>query len=197
MHILCDKQALIDAVGNVQRGVSGKSTLPALEGILLKASGSSLFLAGYDLDMGITTTIEAQVTEPGEIVLTAKLFGEIVRKMPGDEVVISSDEKYNTLLRSGMTEFSIMGISAGEYPELPSVSDGVSFSVPQNLLRSMVRQTLFAVAQTDARPVHTGVKFELSENLLRLVAVDGSAWPCGVRRSKTPRTCSSWCRAKP
>ncbi len=174
MHILCDRQALIDAVSNVQRGVSGKSTLPALEGILLKASGSSLFLAGYDLDMGITTTIEAQVTEPGEIVLTAKLFGDIVRKMPGDEVVISSDDKYNTLLRSGLTEFSIMGISAGEYPELPSVSDGVSFSVPQNLLKSMIRQTLFAVAQTDARPVHTGVKFELGQNQLRLVAVDGS-----------------------
>lgn len=72
MHILCDKQALIDAVGNVQRGVSGKSTLPALEGILLRATGSSLFLAGYDLEMGITKTIEAQVNEPGEIVLTAR-----------------------------------------------------------------------------------------------------------------------------
>lgn len=67
-----------------------------------------------------------------------------------------------------------MGISAGEYPELPSVSDGVGLTLPQNLLRSMIRQTLFAVAQTDARPVHTGVQFELEEGILRLVAVDGT-----------------------
>ena len=83
MNIVCDKTALIDAVSNVQRAVSGKSTLPALEGILLRAAGESLFLAGYDMDMGITTTIEAGVREPGEIVLTAKLFSEIVRTASG------------------------------------------------------------------------------------------------------------------
>ena len=82
MKFVCSRQALVDATGNVQRAVSGKSTLPALEGILLRAAGSSLFLAGYDLDLGITTTIEAQVQEPGEMVLTAKLFGEIVRRLP-------------------------------------------------------------------------------------------------------------------
>ena len=158
MNILCDKDALINAVGNVQRAVSGKSTLPALEGILLRAAGSSLYLAGYDLDLGITTTIEAQVREPGEIVLTAKLFGEIVRKLPGEEVSLATDDKLNALIRSGATEFTIMGISAAEYPEIPSVSDGVGFTLPQNTLKSMIRQTLFAVAQTDARPVHTGTQ---------------------------------------
>ena len=86
MKFVCDRQALLDAVNNVQRAVSGKSTLPSLEGVLLRTSGSSLFLAGYDLDLGITTTIEAQVSEPGEIVLSAKLFGEIVRRLPGDQV---------------------------------------------------------------------------------------------------------------
>ena len=110
MNIQCEKQALIDAVGSVQRAVSGKSTLPALEGILLKASGTSLFLAGYDLDLGITTTIEAEVREPGEIVLTAKLFGDIVRRLPGDIVSLQTDEKLNTVIRSGQAEFSIIGI---------------------------------------------------------------------------------------
>lgn len=174
MHILCDKIALIDAVGNVQRAVSGKSTLPALEGILLKAAGSSLYLAGYDLDMGITTTIEAHVQEPGEIVLTAKLFGEIVRKLPGEDVSIMTDDKLNTTIRSGITEFTIMGISAAEYPEIPTVSDGVGFTLPQNVLKSMIRQTLFAIAQTDARPVHTGSQFEIETDNLRVVSVDGS-----------------------
>lgn len=142
MNIYCNKQALIDAVGNVQRAVSGKSTLPALEGILLKATGSSLFLAGYDLDLGITTTIEAEVREPGEIVLTAKLFGDIVRRLPDDTVSLTTDEKLNTVIRSGLTEFTIIGISANDYPEIPSVGDGVGFTVPQNTLKSMIRQTL-------------------------------------------------------
>lgn len=83
MKILCERQALVDAVSNVQRAVAAKSALPALEGILLRAFGNSLFLAGYDMELGITTTIEAEVSEPGEIVLTAKLFSEIIRKLPG------------------------------------------------------------------------------------------------------------------
>ena len=153
MNIICDKQALIDAVGNVQRAVSGKSTLPALEGILLRAAGSSLFLAGFDLDLGITTTIDADVRQPGEIVLTAKLFGEIVRKLPGDRVTLTSDERFNTTIQSDVTEFTIMGISASEYPEIPSVDDGASFTLPQNTLKSMIRQTIFAPADTHRHQV--------------------------------------------
>lgn len=174
MNFRCDKQMLIDAVGNVQRAVASKSSLPALEGILLKAYGSSLFIAGYDMDLGITTTIEADIKEPGEIVLTAKLFGEIVRKLPSDEVQIMCNDKWNTVIKSGQSEFSIMGISAAEFPEIPSVDDGVSIMLPQNTLRSMIRQTLFAVSQNDARPVHTGTLFEVEPDILRLVSVDGS-----------------------
>lgn len=175
MNISCDKQALIEAVGNVQRAVSGKSTLPALEGILLRAAGSTLFLAGFDLELGITTTIEADVRQPGEIVLTARLFGEIVRRLPGERVSLSTDERFNTVIQSDVTEFTIMGISAAEYPELPSVEDGTAFTLPQNTLKSMIRQTIFAVAApNDPRPIHTGTKFEIETDCLRLVSVDGS-----------------------
>ena len=174
MRIFCDRQALADAVNNVQRAVASKSALPALEGILLKASASSLFLAGYDMELGITTTIEAQVNEPGEIVLTAKLFSEILRRMPADEIYIESNEKNNTVIRCGNSEFTIMGFSSVDYPELPTINNGAAMTMPQNVLKSMIRQTLFAVAQTDTRPVHTGVQFELGNRSLRLVAVDGS-----------------------
>lgn len=174
MRIYCDRQALADAVNNVQRAVASKSALPALEGILLRASASSLFLAGYDMELGITTTIEAQVEEPGEIVLTAKLFSEILRRMPSDEVLIESNEKNNTVIRCGKSEFTIIGFSSVDYPELPSINNGAAMTMEQNVLKSMIRQTLFAVAQTDTRPVHTGVQFELSQRSLRLVAVDGS-----------------------
>ncbi len=174
MRILCERQALVDAVSNVQRAVASKSALPALEGILLKANGTSLFLAGYDMELGITTTIEAQVAEAGEIVLTAKLFSEIIRKLPGEEVTIVSNDKHNTTIKSGVSEFTILGFSSDDYPELPSIKDGAAVTLSQNVLKSMIRQTLFAVAQTDTRPVHTGVKFELENQVLRLIAVDGS-----------------------
>lgn len=174
MRIRCNRQALAEAVNNVQRAVASKSALPALEGILLRSSASSLFLAGYDMELGITTTIEADVEEAGSVVLTAKLFSEILRRLPAEEVSIESNDKNNTVIRSGNSEFTIIGFSSVDYPELPTINNGAAMTVPQNLLKSMIRQTLFAVAQNDTRPVHTGVQFEIKEETLRLVAVDGS-----------------------
>lgn len=107
MKILCNKQQLIEAVGNVQRAVAAKAALPALEGILLRASGSTLYLAGFDMELGITTTIPATVQEPGEIVLSARMFGDIVRKMPGESVSILADERYNTIIRNDVTELRL------------------------------------------------------------------------------------------
>lgn len=175
MNIICPRQSLLDAVANVQRAVSGKSTLPALEGILLRASADTLFLAGFDLELGITTSIEASVQQPGEIVLTARLFGDIIRKMPGETLSLVTDDKGNTTIRSDQTEFTIMGISASEYPEIPAVEDGTNLSLPQDTLKSMIRQTVFAVAAPgDPRPIHTGTLFEIEPNQLHLVSVDGS-----------------------
>ena len=104
MKIVCDKQKLSEALGNVSRAVSGKNTLAALEGILMKAQGDSLSLTGYDLELAITTTIGAKVQEPGEIVLSARLFLDMIRKMPSEEVSISSDEKLLTQVKGQMTE---------------------------------------------------------------------------------------------
>ena len=174
MNILCNKVELIEAVGNVQRAVSTKASLPALEGILLRAQGSSLYLAGFDMELGITTTIDAMVKEPGEIVLSARMFSDIVRKMPGDQLSIQSDQKYNTIIRSEVTEFAIMGMSAADYPDIPSVEDGIALNLSQPVIKSMIRQTIFAVAApNDPRPIYTGTLFELKNNELRLVSVDG------------------------
>lgn len=174
MKFLCQKQALVDAVNNVTRAVSNRSTIPALEGVLLRAT-SSLFLAGYDMEIGITTNIEAQVQEPGEIVLGSKQFGDIVRRLPDEMVSIEANDKLNVTIRSGSAEFHIIGISAADFPELPSVSDGMGLSLPQNMLKSMIRQTLFAVAPLDSgKPIHTGTLFEAETDILRLISVDGS-----------------------
>lgn len=174
MNIVCSKVELIEAVSNVQRAVSTKASLPALEGVLVRAQGGNLFLAGFDMELGITTSIDATVKEPGEIVLSARMFGDIVRKMPGDQISVITDNKYNTVIRNDVTEFSIMGMSAGDYPDIPNIEDGVSVTLPQPLLKSMVRQTIFAVAApNDPRPIYTGTKFEMNNNSLRLVSLDG------------------------
>lgn len=173
MKITCDRQKLNEAVLNIQRAVSTKSSVPALEGILIRADENAVLLCGYDLELGITTVIDAEVAEKGSIVLSARLLGEIVRRLPADSVTVSSDEKQMTTILSGEAEYSIVGIPAQEYPELPSVGSESSLKVPGGILRSMIRQTLFAVAESDAKPIHTGTLFELSKDLLRLVSVDG------------------------
>ena len=175
MHIICNTAALQNAVSTVSHAVSGKSTLPALEGVLLRATGSSLYMAGYDMELGITTSIEAQVQEIGDIVLSVKLFGDIMRSLPGERVTLMTDEKMNVKIKSGYAEYEIMGISAAEYPEIPTVPDGVGFVLPRVTLRSMIRQTIFAVSQTDSgHPVHKGTLFEIQNNMLNLVSLDGA-----------------------
>ena len=174
MKIICDTALLNEACQNVQHAVSGKTTIPSIEGILMKALGGEVMLTGYDLEMGITTSIPCQVAEQGAIILNARVLCDIVRKIPGDTVSIESDERLLTTIRSGESSFSLIGIDGNEFPELPTVSGGYPVVVDQGLLKDMIRQTIFSVAVKDSKIVHTGVKFEISANLFRLVAVDGS-----------------------
>ena len=173
MKIICEKRDLVEAVTNIQRAVSTKSSVPALEGILLRASGETLFLCGYDLEIGMTTEIPARVREEGATVLSAKLFGDIVRRLPADSLELDVDEKDRATIRSGVSEFTIAGVMASEYPELPKIRGEWQFSAPAGALKSMIRQTLFAVADSDAKPIHTGTLFEIGGGVLRLVSVDG------------------------
>lgn len=173
MKITCSKQKLNDAVLNVQRAVSTKSTVPALQGILIRTQPEAVQLCGYDLELGMTTEVKAQVEEEGSVVLGARLLCDIVRRLPADTVSIESNEKQVTTIRCGEAEYSIAGIPAEEYPEMPSVNGESTLRISSSVLKSMIRQTLFAVADNDAKPIHTGTLFELEENRIRLVSVDG------------------------
>lgn len=183
MKIVCSRQALCDAVSNIQGAVS-TSTIPALEGILFSARGEFLRMSGYNLEMGITTAVSAQIHEPGEFVINAHLFYDIVRRLPQDTVTLEIDEKLICTIRCGESEFSVIGLSSQEFPELPVVAGGASLTMPQGILKNMVRQTRFAVSKNDAKPVHTGILFEITDTFIRLVAVDG--YRLAIRTEQMP-----------
>ncbi|MBO5917784.1 MAG: DNA polymerase III subunit beta [Oscillospiraceae bacterium] len=180
MKFSCEKALLQNAVATASRTVSQKSSIPALEGILIEA-GSVLRLTGYNLETGIRTVVPADVTEKGSLVLSARLFGEIVRKLP-DDIVYFSAENYMVNVRCGMSEFNILGTDPEEFPELPVVDDLNSFTVEQETLRAMISQTLFAVSDNESRPVHTGSLFEVEGDQLTVVSVDG--YRLALRREK-------------
>ena len=160
MKIICEKDLLVEAVSNVARAACAKSPVPALEGILLKAQDGQLQLTGYDLELGIVTTIEAKTEQPGQLILSARLLLDIIRRIPAQTVSILSDERDLATIRGGASEFTIPGLNA-------------DLVLKQGVLKSMIDQTLFAIATTDSKPVHTGSLFDIKDSCVTLVSVDG------------------------
>lgn len=173
MNIVCDKALLSSAIDGVSKAVTLRSSIPALEGILLKAEGFQLTLTGYDLEMGITTTIEANVRQAGEIVLSAKLLGDMVRRLPSGEVSIYTNESSNATIKGGVAEFDILAMSASDYPDLPTPGADHTLTIKAGMLRGMIEKTLYAVSQDDKKPAHTGELFAIEEDKLTVVALDG------------------------
>ncbi len=171
MKFSCEKALLSAAVSVTSRAVAAKSSIPAMEGILIEA-GATLRLTGYNLETGIQATVPAEVTEAGSLVLSARLFGEIVRKMP-DDVVVFSSQGYTVNIKCGLSEFNILGTDPEEFPELPAVDQQNALTIGQPALRSMIAQTLFAVSDNESRPIHTGSLFEVDSGGLTIVSVDG------------------------
>lgn len=186
MKFTCEKALLQSAITITARAVAAKSSIPALEGILLEA-GDSLQLTGYNLQTGISTNIPADIKQPGRLVLSARLFSEIVRKLP-DDVVSFSAENLMVKLKCGMAEFNIMGIDPEEFPELPSVDQENGFNIMQKNLKSMIGQTLFAISSDETRPIHTGSLFEVGQTQLTIVSIDG--FRLALRREELQRRTS-------
>ncbi len=183
MKFTCEKALLQSAITTAARAVASKSSIPALEGILLEAR-DSLQLTGYNLQTGISTTLPADVQQPGRLVLSARLFNDIIRKFPDDMISFSADG-FMVHLKCGMAEFNIMGIDPEEFPALPEVDQGNGFNIMQKNLKSMIGQTLYAVSSDETRPIHTGSLFEVGENELTVVSIDG--FRLALRREQLQR----------
>lgn len=172
MKFTCEKYLLQSACAVTGRAAASKSPIPALEGLLIQA-GANVRITGYDLKKGIYTNIEADVAELGSVVVGARLFSEMIRRLPDGMVTVSTDGSCNVNVKCGKSEFNFIGISPDDYPEMPDVSGQSEIELPQKILKSMINQTIFAVSDNDVRPIYTGTLFEIEGDTLTLVSIDG------------------------
>lgn len=173
MKFSCLRTDIVNAISNVSRAVSSKAAIPALEGVLIKGYGEKLNISGYDLEIGMTTDIDATIQSEGEFVIKAKLILDIVRKMPEEVVFIETDEKMVVNIKSGNVDFNVVGMSSVEYPDLPSFEKTDSITINAKVLRDMIRQTVYAVSDNTAKPIYMGSLFEIEDGVFKIVAIDG------------------------
>lgn len=172
MKFTCEKYVLQNAITIAMRAVASKSPIQHLEGLLIEA-GMKVRITGFDLKEGIYTSIDADVAQAGSIVVEAKLFSEMIRRLPDGMVTITTDNNLSVNVKCGKSEYNFIGLNAEDFPELPNV-EGINYiTLPQNMLKSMINQTIFAVSDSETRPVYTGELFEIEDSTLTIVAVDG------------------------
>ncbi|SFS37453.1 DNA polymerase III subunit beta [Marininema halotolerans] len=180
MKFRISRSALTEAVASVSKAVSQKTTVPILTGIHLSVDEEGCWLMGSTSDLTIQVCIPTKQDDKnlvnmetmGSIVLPGRIFADIVRKLPGDDVEVTVDERWKTTLRSKQAQFELKGLDPEEYPHIPQLQEDRMFSLPAELLKSMIRQTGFAVSASEARGVLTGVLWTLSQGTLTFVATD-------------------------
>lgn len=173
MWFICEKDLLQEAINTVQKATSTKTTYPILEGIHIKATkDNKVTFTATDLDLGIETIIETEVYQEGATVINSKLFGEFIRKLPNDKVIIKMEEN-NIYITCQKSEFVILGNNPDEFPKLPTINENSMYEISQDVIKNMIRSTIFAIAQEETRPILTGVLFEVKDRKLRFIALDG------------------------
>lgn len=173
MRVVASKEPLLNAVQIVQRAVSARNPLPILSGIRFEATENKIFLTATDLDMGIRCSFAAEVIEPGAAVLPARYVSELVRRLPDVPVILNADQLTGSVtIQYGQSETSINGYPAEEFPDFPLPSGNLTFDLPVEILKGVVRQVVFAAANNENRPVFNGVLFELHDGNLQVIATD-------------------------
>ena len=172
MKFTIEKSVLQNAVLISARAVPSKSPISALEGLMIEA-GTKITITGYDLKKAIYTTVESDIEEPGVMVVNARFFTELTRRLPDGMVTVICDDSNNINVKCGKSEYNIPGLDYSDYPEMPRFNEIKKIEIPQNILANMISRTLFAVSKEEIRPVYTGTLFEIEDDELTLVSVDG------------------------
>lgn len=173
MIFICEKQKLQEGISIANKAITGKTTMPILEGIYINAKSEGLTLIGSDMDVSIETKVEADILEEGMIVIDAKIFGEIIRKLPNSDIKIETLENDIIQITCEKSVFNLVYMNGEDYPALPSINENLSVEVQQNILKNMIKGTSFAIAQDETRPILQGILFEVKNKNLNLVALDG------------------------
>lgn len=173
MKINCQKAALMNGINIVSKAVSSKSTMPNLQCILIEASYQEIRFLANDIELGIETLVDGTIVEPGKIALDAKMFSDIVRKLPDSEVVIETNSTYQTNIRCERSKFNIPGLSGEDFNYLPEVEKQKYITLSQFSLREVVRQTIFSISDQENARVMNGELFEVKGDHLRVVSLDG------------------------
>ena len=173
MNFICEKETILKAINSVINGVASKTTMPVLEGILIQTNEDEVKLTSYDLEIGIEYIINAQVKEQGNTVVNAIMFSEIIRKLPNKEIKITINSNNLLEIECEGSLYKLATMNPDEFPELPKINIENVVEIEQTVLKNMIRKTIFAVSQEENRPIFTGCLFEIVDNKLNVVAVDG------------------------
>ena len=175
MKFTCNQQVLAKALNTVSKAVSNRTTIPILKGIMIKATEEgSLILTASDLEISIKKEINADVQEPGAIVVMAKLFGDIIRKLPNEDILISCDESGTVLIKTSFSEFNVVSFPTDEFPEIGNKEEGSeSITLDRDIFREMIRKTSFAASVDESKGVLTGILTEIDEDFIKMVSLDG------------------------
>ena len=173
MKIICSKANLLNGVQIVSKAVPNKTTMSILECILIDASRGSITLTANDMELGIETTIEGDILEKGIIALDAKIFLEMVRKLPDNDIVIETDASYKTTITCEKAKFNIIGKSGEDFSYLPMIEREESIVLSQFTLKEVVRQTIFSISDNDNNKLMIGELFDINDNMLKVVSLDG------------------------
>ena len=173
MKLVVSKSNLLNGVQIVSKAVSNKTTMTILECILIDSTKGTITLTANDMELGIETTIDGDIVEKGIIALDAKIFSDIVRKLPDNEVTIESDDSYKTIITCEKARFTILGRSGEDFSYLPKIERQESLVISQFTLKEVIRQTIFSIADNENNKLMTGELFEINGNELRVVSLDG------------------------
>ncbi len=173
MYIICDKPNLLDGINIAMKAISGKSTMAILDCIVVEAKNDTIKLISNDLELGIETIINGEIREEGSVAINAKVFYEIIRKFPSDEINISVDENFQVNIYCGKAKFNIAAKSTEEFPFLPTIIKNSNILISQFTLKEIIRQTVFSISDNENTKIMTGELFEIKGSQLRVASLDG------------------------
>ncbi len=173
MKIICKKTDLLNGVNIVLKAVPAKSTMPILECIVIEVKGESVKLISNDMELAIETLVKGNILQEGTIAINAKVFSEIIRKLPDNDVTIETDDNYSCLISCEKAKFNISGKSNEEFPSIPSIERDKSIVISQFSLKEIIRQTVFSISDNESNKIMTGELFEINQDEFKVVSLDG------------------------